>query len=426
MFPLHDKTRRGICRSLFAALCVLPTLGVLGWCISVNLPGHQTALERDLSRTLGMRVDLGRTRYPAPGNIRLEDVQITHSETGAVVLKARELQATIRDASLTVVLSQAEVDARQAAQMGELLERYFEDQLMHAPAQVHLLSSNLTLRDGEGARTLEHVDVTLDPDESGPSASIKLLLAGSGAKIPAEINLVRDRTARPPATRVTFDTGDVPLPCSMLLAPLQITNRLGDECHFHGRLSFIQGESGREVEWLAGHLTGVDLQRLVAEQFPHHLTGLASVQIIDARFLGGRLEEARGRVEAGGGHLGQSLLAAAQALGMQSSTADARDPLAYDQLSFGFEVQPGRVTIRGACDGMPGTVVTRGALPLVQESVEPQPILGLVQMMVPESQYAVPATRETDWLVQLLPIPQVVPPTDAMPRAARLRVSEQR
>jgi hypothetical protein len=45
-------------------------------------------------------------------------------------------------------------------------------------------------------------------------------------------------------------------------------------------------------------------------------------------------------------------------------------------------------------------------------------MVALVKMLVPDSRVQVPATRQTDWLLKLLPIPDVVPhDSQSLPQA---------
>ena len=46
------------------------------------------------------------------------------------------------------------------------------------------------------------------------------------------------------------------------------------------------------------------------------------------------------------------------------------------------------------------------------------PVVAIIQMLVPDSRVQVPATRQTDWLLNLLPVPDIVPgDPQAVPQA---------
>ena len=40
MFPLRDRTRRWICRTIFFAVGVIPTLSIIAWCMAMTSPGR--------------------------------------------------------------------------------------------------------------------------------------------------------------------------------------------------------------------------------------------------------------------------------------------------------------------------------------------------------------------------------------------------
>ena len=84
--------------------------------------------------------------------------------------------------------------------------------------------------------------------------------------------------------------------------------------------------------------------------------------------------------------------------------------------------------LRGRCaDAEPGTILSDGRHRLLGEpSQQPQPVAALVQTLVPQSTVQVPASRQTDWLLRHLPVPEVIPPAGAesVPPVAHPRLPE--
>jgi hypothetical protein len=430
MFLLHDNTRRTICRALFLGLCIVPTIAVVTWSVTFTLPGRQSGLQDDLSRTTGMRVRLGAVAHPTPELTRLSDVQITTAETDRPVLAARQIEAAQQGDRQVIILSQPEAHGEELGELWMLLERWFEDRLVVGPSRALLIMNDLTLREGTSPRTFSRVEAHLDLAPTGPEATIKFRLTESAADLPATVRVRRDRSQVPHRTRVEFDTGGAPLPCSMLFAAMGIENYLGNQSEFTGQLWLSRAGYGLkaepwQVESMAGRLTQVDLRRLVAEQFPHHLTGQVTVQIDDARFGAGRLQFAQGRIVGGPGQVHTTLLSSAQAAMQMQHNLPSTVPgiMEYQQLAFSFQLQNEQLQIRGECEGAAGYVMVSPDL-AVQEptAAQPQPILALVRMLVPQSQFAVPATQEADWLTTFLPIPSAIAPANAQPRATKLRV----
>lgn len=427
MFPLHDRTRRLICRIVFAVSCIAPTTGVLAWCASINLPEHRLKVEQQLSLSLGMLIRADDVLYPAPRQIRLKNVQLSDTETDQTILSAREVDAALYDDSWRAHLSQPELDIKQLDQVATLLERWYEDRLVYAPAQVWIVPTALTLRTDHSSVTLDRLEAVLEPAAAGPLARIRFIIAGSNAKVPSEIRLERDRRSAPSTTRVVLDTGDACLPCSMLLAPLKIANSFGDGSRFRGRIEFRTTQQGWEIEHFAGVLSDADLRSLITEQFPHYLTGTAKVEVLEAGFASGRLAHAKGRFVSINGQIGESLLTSAESmLQIKRSCPEGPDRFEYDQLAFWFEVNDDALSILGACEGLPsGTLLSRGPEPLAYEPPVTQALLSFVQMLVPQSRFAVPATRETDWLIRRIPVPSAISAVETAPTARSLRVADQ-
>ena len=168
------------------------------------------------------------------------------------------------------------------------------------------------------------------------------------------------------------------------------------------------------------------MQSLVSEQFPHRLSGKAEFVVQKARFRHGRLEEAAGTLSAGPGVVSQSLVSAAIAnlhLVPAPDNSHADDMLRqYEQLALAFTLDSAGLTLRGQCSGAAGVVMRLGDGTVLREAgTSSGPMAALVRTLVPQSEVQVPATRESDWLIERLPVPQVVLPEGQSPRG-RLRI----
>ncbi len=212
-------------------------------------------------------------------------------------------------------------------------------------------------------------------------------------------------------------TGSVDLPCSLLVVPMGIKNQLGERARFRGSISVIETPDGWNGE-LAGEFKDVDLQAIVSEQFPHQLSGTADITIELARFEQGRLMEARGTLIAGPGTISQSLLqSAAHNLQLTGTATDLdRAIVPYDQFAVSFTIDSSGLVLGGLCDGAKATIIRRGEMALLAESgTSRRPLVALVRTLVPLSELQVPATRESNWLIDHLPVPSVMPPADERP-----------
>ena len=158
---------------------------------------------------------------------------------------------------------------------------------------------------------------------------------------------------------------------------------------------------------------------------PHQLSGFANLNIEQATFVDGRIVGAAGRLTAGPGTISLSLIEAADAsLAMHPASESVRKaagPLAYDRLGLAFALEGTTLAVGGTAGHGGGAVLTQANRTLVREPEEArQDVLNVVRLLAPPTQRQMPATRETDWLARVLPLP---PPAKAAPgRAEETRV----
>ena len=134
---------------------------------------------------------------------------------------------------------------------------------------------------------------------------------------------------------------------------------------------------------------------------------------------------------AGPGRIDHSLLAAAvDRLGLTpgAEPLPAGDLVEYQQLAFSATLDAQGLMLHGRCEGTErGAILSDGRHRLLGESQQPAPAVALVRTLVPQSAVQVPASRETDWLLRHLPVPEVMPMPGSeavAPRASSLAQRE--
>jgi len=426
MFPLHDRTRRLVCRTAFIALCVLPALGVLAESSMLGTGSRRRACEAELSQAAGLRVTLDGLSYPRPGITLYDGVMLTDPETGARLARCRFLEAGGGDELTALVVSQPELDAQRLGDLWQLVRQRLRE--ADGTRRLWRLSAaEATLHWPTGSQTLAECLAQLDQPDSADQpriAALSFRLAGSNAGEPIRIRIARQSKDGQPTSTIEFHTGEAALPVELITAALGTTNHLGSRATFHGSVWITESADGLDGE-LSGQLTDVDLQSLVTEQFPHRLSGLAAITIQRARFHRGRVEEAAGSITAGPGVVSRSLVDAAvtHLHLVRGSAADPSGTLApYEQLGLAFVIDSSGLTLRGQCDAATGAILQTHEGVLLSEAAGPSgPVVALLRTLVPQSEVQVPATREADWLGSWLPLPQVMPPPDQPPQG-RLRL----
>ncbi len=421
MFDLHHNTRRWICRTGFFALALLPTLSVLAWTASHYLPGEIDRHRRQLSAQLGLQVEIDSVSHPRPGQTLYEALRLIDPDSGRIVFACRTLEAGRRDNDLVLIASTPEMEVEGLTDLWRIVARKLRmDSLGQRPA-LRFFAQQLTLHGEDNAQTITEVMGQIGPvaNKTGSTAAtLRYRIAGNAPSQPAWITVGRKVSGGVAVSHLNLNTQETQLPLSLLRPLLPAVANLGQEALFRGSIWAEQTSDGWSGE-LVGELAQVDLNRLVTENFPHKLSGTASVMLQDARFKQGRLLQASGTLTAGPGVVEKSLLAAGgRWLGLKSAALGSRRFIPYDRLAARFQVDGSNLHIQ------PAALISSASGPLLsQTSKQPQPLLGLVRMLVPQNETHVPATRETDWLLAHLPLPRVTEPESdrrASPRG-RLR-----
>ncbi len=422
MFQLYDQTRRRLCIASFVVLGVLPTVLVAAWCVGRHLPGQAEAEAQSLSWRLSLIVRLHDVKHLRPGTVLYEGVELADPESGQVLLRSPQLKVTSAPWSqrhgnrprLAMVAWQPEIDAAGLDRLWQALQRLLEGNPGRLEADWQFAAANVTLR-AAAAQTFTEVAGSLDTLPGGVAAQVQFRLAGSNAAEPLRIRAVRDRQAAPPATELDLDTAGGELPCGVLAMALGECKAIGTRCRFRGSLWAKETAEGWEGE-VAGQLSDLDLDRLVTDHFPHRLSGNGNLAIRSLRFRGGRVEQASLMLSAGPGTIDRSLIeAACQRCQLVATTelAHAPEQVPYQQLAFLLTMDGDGATLQGCCQpAEPGTILADAHGRMLGEPWrQPQPIVDLVQMLAPENQLQVPASRQTDWLLRHLPVAQIVPPS---------------
>ncbi len=461
----------------FLLLGLLPTLLVGGWCASRHLPGRARAEAENLAAQLGLDVKLEALSYLRPGTVLYEGVELADPETGQALFRCRLLEVAWQEQTdeqgqrrptLSIVASQPQVETAALRPTWRWLQNLLASQLGRLKTDVQFSAAEVTLHAADGSQTLSDVEGLVEGLPGGTHAQLNFRLVGADTPEPARIRLVRNRQVSPPMSGLELYTGGGELPCNVLAMGLAELRPLGPRCRFRGYIWANETADGWDGE-VTGQLVELDLGSLVSDHFPHRMSGAGELTVQSARFRRGRLEEASGILVAGPGTIDRSLVTAAvDRLGLvpgsgvsplplgegqgegrvaDNGTRSVPDTLSadtgtrsvpntlradsriqYQQLALSATLDARGLRLRGRCaDAEPGTILSDGRRRLLGESPQqPQPVAALVQTLVPQSAVQVPASRQTDWLLRHLPVPEVIPPAGAesAPPLARPRLPE--
>ncbi len=422
MFKLSDKTRRRISLAAFVVFGVVPAAIVLVCGIARHTPGHVRSVAERLSWQLGQKVSLERIRYLTPGVVVYEGLELSDPETGARILRCRTLKAGRETAQgaggerrpcLTLIASQAEFSADRLDALWQLARGVLAGRIGSPAVDVRLAAGDVRLLEGETCHALTGLKGRIDRLAGGSQADVAFRLADVETPEPIQLRMARNAQADPPASGMGIYTGGGSLPCRLLAVVQPEFGALGPESRFAGYVWANEAPDGWGGE-LAGRFSGVDLEGLVARHLPHTLRSTAQLNVPKAVFRGGRLEEAEGSLVAGPGAISRSLLVAAvERLRMVPGAEPGElDPLvAYDRLALSFRIDPHGLQLQGACPPAGcGTVLAKDSrMVLAEPRSQPVPVAALIQTFAPPGAVQVPATRQTDWLMRRLPVPEAFP-----------------
>lgn len=366
---MSQLMRVRICRAAFVLLCLLPTLGFVGWisrAASSNSRSTDKALwEDELSRILGLKIRIERVEQPELGRTLLYGVEIFDPE-GGLLARAHAIELARTEAGLVIAAEHPELQASRLARLWETLEGVLRTRGPRDLA-IHFTAHSLTLHEASDveraarAMTLADVDAQIGESDVGPWLQATFRRENGGDSLgpgdkPTQFHVVRCcRGEEERTTRWLVDTGSTWLPCWPLLGAVPEIAVLGPDCEFAGRLTCERKSAGWQTEADVG-LHRIDLQRLVSRPFGREISGIADVRLSGLRLRDGKLETVQGEVSAADGRLSQSILqAAVSCLPMQCTAPPDANGRRYGRVHFEFELVGDHIAWRGLCDG-PGFV----------------------------------------------------------------------
>ncbi|QDU29206.1 hypothetical protein ETAA8_43130 [Anatilimnocola aggregata] len=415
---MHRNTAQFVCRLGFVLCCLLPTCVTGGWIAYRSFAGvvlsQKQEWEHVLSQRLGLRVTCEALDYSQPNAAELKNVALFDPETGVPIATLALLEVIREEKQWKLIGWQAVVESAQLPQVMQVLQQRLLKMSATDALPCAIWLREITLRDAERSLTLVDLNGTWQSTKDGPLGGLQFRLPEAEPNAPrGRIVVQRNRQTSPPSTRWQFESGALPLPCSLAAPGWRDLRHLGIGATFLGQLELVDaGEqsSGR----LRGTFEHVDLDALISEQFAHQLSGLAICKIEDATLEQNRLTMIRGTVQARDGWISRSLLqAATEHLQLHCPVAETLPasgaPVSYRQLSLGFDLRDGGLQLSGSADPLrAGVLLATGSGSILETPPRHQATsLGFVRMLVPESEWQVPAARPAQALARFLPLPEL-------------------
>ena len=433
---MHETTRKRICRRLFVAFCLVPTLLVIGAIGYYHRPWRTADLARDLSGRLHAAVAIGQSWQPRSGVTEHRSIELRDLRTGLPLLACDRARAERRSASRMFQLGQVRLPGTEWASLVPLLEIWLgtpglteihvrADEVVFLQDRVaSLLAKGSPGRDATW--TLENLQLHGEPDTGSQGRPAYQLRAqadyrAKGRVVPLRLIVHRGTGPSGPRWQVTLDLSRGEFPVGMLQG--MVPGGIGfQEARFRGVIqleSDLQSTRGT----LRGRLAGWDLQQLLPGGSRHRCSGEAAIDWDLLRWQDGRVREAVGLLRAAHGMASQSLLVdAVKLLYCQAAVDLGKEPSsAFDVLACRFQLRATGLTVWGECalrtsgdakqdragkDRMSGCLLSRRGMPLLWQSKYIVPVAQMVRMATSSPDgWTLPATREAQRLAQRLPLP---------------------
>jgi hypothetical protein len=438
---LHETTRKWICRRLFVACCLVPTLWVVGAVGYYHRPWRTATVSQDLSERLHATVTVGQTWQPRPGVTEYQSIQLQDLRVGISLLAADRMRADRRFGATTLRFGQVKLPETGLAPLVRLGETWLAaSKLAEIHVQVdevvfprfHMPDQRATGRRATGpmrtgaTRKLENLRLHGEPGTDPRGKPVYQLRAQAeyrtdGQVIPLRLMVKRQTVESRPHLHVTLDLSHGGIP-GWMLHGLVPGRPIFQEAKFCGVIQ-LETDLQHLHGTLRGQLADLDLQRLLPRGARHQWSGRATIDWDPLTWQDGDVEEAQGVLRASRGTASRSLVAdAVKLLYCQPAIGLGDEPtLAFDELACHFQLQAAGLTLWGECtleklavqgqvpasqNRMSGCLLARRGKPLLWQSKYIVPVAQLVRLATsPTHDWTLPATREAQRLAQVLPLP---------------------
>jgi hypothetical protein len=219
-------------------LCLLPTLGVCAWAIARRSPWDRAHEEARLSAELGVAVSMESMAHTVPGVVRYTELKLTDPETGLLLLRCGELEATwtsmtdsqgqIRPA-VEIAARNVESAATAWPRLKDVLRRSLECQNGRPEVEIRATADAWTVHNGSESQVLQGVEggIGINRNPKGYQAQMGFRIAHGGSNRLVRMRLLRDRDAAPPEYHYDLeaDSNDIPQSVAELIQALRPTGR---------------------------------------------------------------------------------------------------------------------------------------------------------------------------------------------------------
>lgn len=405
MFVAHHADRSRRVRLAFVALCLLPAVLLAGIGAWRHTPFHRESLRRTASSALGVDVSIGGVEHLRPGVVALERLALGNdARRPPLTLSNALLEISSREVRLRTAA--AEITPEGATLLVRLARSWLFEPGRFGRDVVIEIAAATPVSPGVAAERAAPFTLRVECVAAAEARAIRLV-AGPGD---ADWCLVQSfaPSAEAPARVEASGSWTRDLPVGLVAAGVDrpaLAEIVGPSASFTGSFTASVSEIGRRVS-VAGAVEGIDLAACTAG-LPMVAQGTVRLDVEHATIDDGRIVEAAVRVSGRGGVIGRGTLdTIAAALGgraIATSSLPAEAPLRYDSLRLRAVIDEQGIVLE-VPEG--GSAILAGGRGLIDLPAGPVPVTRLAWALSPEPASTVPATRQSAWLLSVMPLPR--------------------
>ena len=357
---MHNRLRKACCRLIFILAIAMPTVTMVGWSISRDLPflqyRNRLHWQQQLGDRLGMQVTLQGLETPGPGCVLLQGVALSDPETGKPCASIQSIRWETQAGRQVVHLERPRLQMNGSyAAWRWMLEGVLRRSDL---TNLVMTSDSVDLLGQEDMRPLNGIQFACQVQFSPAQTTLTINMQhADNGKDPVALQVQRQHGTV--MTQVSLDTAGAALPCSLLAPLFPRLAALGPDAGFRGQLSAEKTAAGQVLD-IAGDLEAVDLTYWLGTIGANGLTGKARLQLRQARIIDDVCVQAEGNLVARDGKVQRSLLdRCAVELGLQLVHRLSESQGDYQQLALGFQLGKRGLQLFGTPGGpYPGAVLT--------------------------------------------------------------------
>lgn len=404
---LHERKQRLLCRYLFLAICIVPTLAVGSYALWRTQSNWQQQTLDSLSVRLGVRIECQSLTTPLPGTWRLEGIRLAHLETGRALGTVSHAEfSVLTDCHLcrcgeTTIDEASLIDFASAVE--DCLSRDFGFPIKAAFDSIAISNSQNSLAKGQ---TLTWQRVTANW-QSRDSTSHRLPCLQVTSDDQTLLSVERRLEDGLPVTLVNLRTGSHPVPWRVVAAGSLLKPCFGELAQFQGSINRKTDGSLRSE----GVVHQASLTPLIPGQLV--LQEPATIRLHQLSWQNEQLAQLNATIDAGSGTASRSLVASLnEQLACEATTLlhqvwqRPSEHIAFDRLSLQVQLDSQGVRFSAGKSqhaANPGMMSANGEPLLIARHGQRLPTQQLLYLTAPERIVSLPTGQTAEMWSRHLP-----------------------